>query len=498
MRTAQSPVAPDFHLASSSSHEVTLARAQAEPTSSASAPAQHALAVPVPPTGAPSVGALVRFAIPATVVMLLSGLFLVVDTYFIARLGTTELAGATLVFPVYMLLLTALGGGIGIGISAAISRRFGRGGVEDAQTCVGTCLGLGLLVAVGFSVLYLLLGERILRGASPDPALVKAALDFSLPLFLGSPILGFSLTLLNMLRSERNLVLPTVMMLLGGAVNAVSAPVLMFGPGPLPALGMKGAGWATVLGFVASSVLGAWVMTGRSRLSIRPSRLSWDWAAAHEIIRIALPTILTYGVNNVTYMVLALCWAHFGTEAVAGYGLASRFEYLLILTLYGLGSAVVTLGGEELGAGNREGFRRLARTAGGLGASWAGVGALLMFVSPGGWFSLFKAEPAVAAAGADYFRAVALTYPFYALGLMYNYAYQTLARAEWGLMFGFARVALIALPGVALAVASGRSAEFAAGAIAASFALYGLLSFLLFPLALPSRASGAAPAPGAP
>ncbi len=444
-----------------------------------------------------SIGALVRFAVPATVVMLLSGLFLVVDTYFIARLGTTELAGATLVFPVYMILLTALGGGIGIGISAVISRRLGRGGVEEAQACVGTCLGLGLLVAVCFSVLYLLLGESILRRASPEPALVKAALDFSLPLFLGSPILGFSLTVTNMLRSERNLVVPTVMMLVGGGVNAVSAPVLMFGLGPLPALGLKGAGWATVLGFVASSLIGAWVMTGRSRLSIRPSRLRWEWEAAREIIRIAMPTILTYVVNNVTYMLLTVCWAHFGTEAVAGYGLASRFEYVLILTLYGLGSAVVTLGGEELGAGNLEGFRRVVRTAGGLAAGLVGVAALPLFVLPEAWFSLFRAERAVMVAGGDYFRVVALTYPLYALGLMYNYAYQTLALAEWGLMFGFSRVTLIALPGVGLAVWADWPAGFAAGAIAASFALYGLLSFTLFPLALHSRASGAtAPAHG--
>lgn len=461
--------------------------------------APHAHAIPMPHTGAPSIGALVRFAIPATVVMVLSGLFLVVDTYFIARLGTTELAGATLVFPVYMILLTALGGGIGIGISAVISRRLGGGGVEEAQKCVGTCLGLGVLVAVGFSVLYLLVGESLLRRANPEPALVKAALDFSRPLFLGGPILGFSLTLTNLLRSERNLVVPTGMLLLGGAVNAVSAPVLMFGLGPLPALGLKGAGWATVLGYVASGLLGAWFMTRRSRLSILPSRLSWDEHAARDILRIALPTILTYVVNNVTYMLLALCWAHFGTEAVAGYGLASRFEYLLILTLYGLGSAVVTLGGEELGAGNREGFRRVARAAGGLAAGWVGVGALFVFLHPEAWFSLFEAEREVVAAGGNYFRGVALTYPFYALGLMYNYAYQTLARAEWGLMFGFARVAFVALPGVTLAVASGWTAGFAAGAIAASFALYGLLSLFVFPLALHPRASGAsAPAPGTP
>ncbi|HEX5752706.1 MAG TPA: MATE family efflux transporter [Archangium sp.] len=443
------------------------------------------------------IGALVRFAVPATVVMMLSGLFLVVDTWFIARLGTTELAGATLVFPVFMILLTALGGGIGIGISAVISRRLGRGGVEDAQACVGTCLGLGLLVAVFFSVLYLLLGEVVLRRASPEPALVQAALDFSLPIFLGSPVLGFSLTLTNMLRSERNLVVPSVMMVVGGVVNAVAAQVLMFGWGPVPALGLKGAGWATVAGFVASSLLGAWVMMGRSRLTLRPSRLRWDGAAARDIIRIALPTILTYVVNNVTYMLLAFSWAHFGTEAVAGYGLASRFEYVLILTLYGLGSAVVTLGGEELGAGNREGFRRVVRTAAGLSAGAVGVGALVLFFLPQVWFSLFETEQAVVAAGSAYFRVVALAYPFYALGLMYNYAYQTLARAEWGLLFGFTRVALVALPGVALAVWSGGSAGLAAAAIAASFALYGLLSHSLFPLALHPRASAPAlPAPG--
>ncbi len=442
-------------------------------------------------------GALIRFAIPATVVMGLSGLFLVVDTFFIARLGTTELAGATLVFPVFMLLLMALGGGIGIGISAVISRRLGRGGVEDAQACVGTCLGLGLSVAVAFSLLYLLLGERLLRGASPEPALVAAALDFSRPIFLGSPILGFSLTLTNLLRSERNLVVPAGMMVLGGGVNAVSAPVLMFGFGPLPALGLRGAGWATVLGFVASSLMGAWVMTGRSRLSIRPARLRWEGAAAREMVRIALPTILSYAVNNLTYMVLALVWARLGTEAVAGYGLASRFEYVLILSLYGLGSAVVTLGGEELGAGNVEGFRRIARTAGGLAAGGVGLGALLLFALPEAWFSLFRAERAVTASGSGYFRVVALTYPFYALGLLYSYAYQTLARAEWGLAFSFLRVTVIALPGAGLALWAGGSAGFVAAAVAASFVFYGLSSFTLFPRALQPRAPGAvAPAAG--
>lgn len=439
-----------------------------------------------------SIGALVRFAVPATVVMFLSGLFLVVDTFFIARLGTTKLAGATLSFPLVMMLLTALGGGIGIGISAVVSRRLGSRAVEEAQVCVGTSLVLGFLVALGASALYLLFGERVLRGATSDSALVEAALDFSLPLFLCSPILGFSLTLTNILRSERNLVVPAVMLVLGGVVNAASAFVLMFGAGPFPALGLKGAGWATVLGFVASSLLGAWVMSGRARLSIRPSRLSWNGQAARDIIRIALPTILTYLVNNGAYMLLAAFWAHFGTAAVAAYGLGTRFEYVLILTLYGLGSALVTLGGQELGAGHREEFSRLVRAAGGLAAIAACGAALGLFFLPEAWLSLFSPEGAVVAAGRDYFRVVALAYPFYALGLTYSYAYQTLALAEWSLVIGLARVALIALPGVGLVVWAGGPASIAAAPIASSFVLYGLLSHALFNRALRSQAYGAA------
>lgn len=437
------------------------------------------------------VSSLLRFAVPVTVVTLLSGLFLVIDTFFIARLGTTKLAGATLSFPVVMMQLTALGGGIGIGISAVISRRLGSAGVEGAQGCVGTSLGLGMLVAISFSAVYLLLGESILRRASSDPALVQAALEFSRPIFLGSPILAISLTLTNILRSERNLVAPTVMLVLGGVVNAAAARVLMFGAGPFPALGLAGAGWATVLGFVASSLVGAWVMTGRSRLSIRPSRLTWEGKAAWEMLRIALPTILTSFVNNGTYMLLAFFWAHFGAAAVAGYGLGSRFEYVLIVTLYGLGSALVTLGGQELGAGNRDEFLRLARAAGGLAAVGALAGALLLFFLPEAWLSLFHTEGAVTVAGRGYFRVVALAYPFYALALVYNYAYQTIARAEWALAFGFSRVTFIALPGVGLAVWAGGSARAAAAAVAVSFVVYALLSHALLPVALRPRASAA-------
>ncbi|MDC0708884.1 MATE family efflux transporter [Stigmatella sp. ncwal1] len=444
-------------------------------------------------------GTLLRFALPATAVTFLSGLFLAVDTFFIARLGTVELAGATLIFPVFMIILTSLGGGIGIGISAIISKRMGRGGLQEAQSCVGSCLGLGLLVPVCFAGVHLLWGERLLRMASPDAAVVKAALDFAEPIFLGAPILGLSLTLSNLLRSERNLIIPAVMTLGGGAVNALLDPLLMFGMGPLPALGMRGAGYATVLGFAVSSLIGLRVMMGHSRLSLLPGHLTWSPGDMWEIIRIALPTILTSLVNNVAYMLLALFWAHFGTAAVAGYGLASRFEYVLILTLYGLGSAVVTFGGELLGASQPQGLLRVARSAGMLAAAVGALGALALISFPEAWFILFQAEPAVVEAGGAYFRVVALAYPFYALGLVYNYGYQTLARAEWGLLLGIGRVGLIALPGIALTLWSDGSSQSAALAIALSFIAYGLTSSGLFPLALRSwDTTVMVPAPGQP
>ena len=430
----------------------------------------------VPPSTIEVAGRVARFALPATAVMLLSGAFLMVDTYFVARLGEDALAGVTLVFPLYLVLLTVLGGGIGVGLSVVISVRLGRGDREAAQRAVGSALALAAALSVLAAAVFFAAGRWLFERMSASAGATDAAMSFAVPLFAGAPLLAVSLTMTNLLRSEKKLGAASAMMLAGGLVNAGLDPLLIEGKLGLPALGVAGAAVATVLAFTAAMVVGWFFFGGAGRLSLRPSALRIARADVAEIVRIALPTIATYVANNAVLFFLTAAWASFGTHALAGFGLTSRLEYLLILGLYGFGGAILTLGGEARGAGQQRLFERVSAASAGWVFVLTTVVAIAVATRPASWLGLFEAPPATLAAGARYLRIAAWAYPLYALGLTLNYSYQTLALAHQPLLFVLLRGFAVAVPGTLSAAASGAGIEAAAAAIGASFAVYGLLS----------------------
>jgi putative MATE family efflux protein len=417
---------------------------------------------------------LLRFTLPATLIMVLSGASLLVDTYFVTKLGSTAIAGVSLVFPFYLFLLTAFGGGIGVGASVVIAVRLGRRDEAGAQRAVGSALALALSVALAFTAGFAIGGRALFARMTADPALLDAAMRFAWPIFLGAPVIALALSLSNILRSEKRVREAAAMLLLSSAVNATLNPILIHGHLGAPALGVAGAGVATVLGFAASAALGArYLRSGRGhRLTLDHAFLRVAREDVRAITRIALPTLGTYLAASCVLLALSLVWSRFGVDALASYGLATRLEYLIAVVIYGVGAGILTLGGEAWGAGDYRGFTRICWTAaGGVTLATAGL-AIALAATPAAWFELFGAPPPVVDAGARYLRIAALAYPCYALGLVLSYAYQTLGRAHLPLAWSLGRGFGIAVP-IALAAADHGAIEAGAAGVAASLLLLG-------------------------
>lgn len=420
---------------------------------------------------------LLRFAFPATLIILLSTTSLLVDTYFVTRLGSAALAGVSLVFPFYLFLIMAFGGGIGVGISVVLAVRLGSGAAAAAQRAIGSALalaiGFALVVALGFA-----LGGRSLFSHIADAGpVVDAAISFARPIFFGAPIIAACLTVSNVLRSEKRVNEAAVMLLVSSGVNALLNPVLIHGYFGAPAMGVAGAGVATVAGFLVSAVLGVLYLRRKrgGQFHLGAATVRVDRRDMLAIARIALPTLGTYVVTNCTVLVMSIVWERFGTDALASYGLATRLEYLHALMIYGIGTAILTLGGEAWGAGKPREFARICWIATGCVMAAALVVAMLLVVAPSAWFRAFGASPEVVEHGVRYLRIAALSYPFYALFVILTYAYQTLGRAYlplvWALLRGFA----IAVPITAAVAAPGASVSPAAVAVAVSFVFLGLI-----------------------
>jgi putative MATE family efflux protein len=352
-------------------------------------------------------------------------------------------------------------------------------------------LGISLAVAVAFA----LGGRSLFARITDDGPVLEAAVRFARPIFFGAPVIAVCLTISNLLRSEKRVKEAAIMLLVSSAVNAVLNPVLIHGRFGAPAMGVAGAGVATVLGFLVSAVLGLAYLRG-GRLSLGPA--AWridrgiDRRDVRAILRIALPTLGSYAATICVLMMLSVIWARFGTEALASYGLATRLEYLLAVVIYGIGSAILTLGGEAWGAGRDRELVRICWIAAGCVVAATSLLAVILMVAPATWFELFGASPGVVDSGARYLQIAALSYPFYALALTLNYGYQTLSRAHlpllWSLLRGFA----IAVPVAAAVAAPGGSIATAAAGVAASLVVLGAITAWWLPRSIARMRGGSA------
>jgi Na+-driven multidrug efflux pump len=225
------------------------------------------------------------------------------------------------------------------------------------------------------------------------------------------------------------------------------SPLFIFGLGPVPAFGIAGGGIALVLFYVGGTAVLAWyVLSGRNLARFRFAPLRWP--LMRDILRVGAVASVTSVQTNVTIaLTTALVAMAAGPAAVAGYGTASRLEYLLIPLVFGLGAPLVALVGTNIGAGNRERALRIAWVGAGIAfllTEAIGVAAALY---PHAWLALFGSDPAMLETGAAYLRAVGPFYGVFGFGLALYFASQGAGRLGWPLVAGFARMAFAVVGG---------------------------------------------------
>jgi putative MATE family efflux protein len=389
---------------------------------------------------------LIRMAWPNILVMLAQAATGLIETYFVAKLGTDALAGMALVFPCVMLMQMISAGAMGGGISSAIARAIGAGRREDADSLVLHAVIINLGLGGFFSAIFLLYGASIYRTLGGHAGELQAALTYSNVVFSGNAILWLMNGLANVIRGTGNMLVPAMVNVIGVVVLVPLSPCLIFGVGPFPALGIAGGGAAVVLFNVASAAVLLWyIVSGRNLAQLRLTRLRWP--LFREILRIgAVASLTSIQTNVVIGGATALVASTAGPVAVAGFGTGARLEYLLIPLVFGLGAPLVALVGTNVGAGNRERAIRIGLTGGAIAFSLTEIIGIATALFPRFWLGLFSADPNVIEAGVTYLRVVGPFYGLFGLGLSLYFASQGAGRLFWPLLTGSIRM-LIAICG---------------------------------------------------
>jgi putative MATE family efflux protein len=422
----------------------------------------------------PVVLTLLRLATPNVLVMLAQAVTGLIETYFVARLGTDALAGMALVFPGVMLIQMISAGAMGGGISSAIARAIGGGGRDEADALVLHGIVIHVALGVLFTAIMLPFGLPIYRALGGSGGELQAALIYSNVVFAGNVVIWTLNALSSAIRGTGNMLVPAVVICVGVVVLIPLSPCLIFGIGPFPALGIAGGGLAFLIYNAAgTAVLGWYVLSGRNaaRLRLVPLR----WRLISSILGVgAWSSISSVQTNVIIASATALVASVAGADAVAGYGTGARLEYLLIPLVFGLGAPLVAMVGTNIGAGQYQRALRIGLYGGAIAFTITEAIGLATALWPRAWLELFSADPHVIAAGSDYLRAVGPFYGFFGLGLALYFASQGAGRVGWPLLAGFIRMG-VAIGGGFIALRISGSLSWLFTALAAGLVLHGTI-----------------------
>ena len=422
---------------------------------------------------APIVPTLLRLAWPNVLVMLAQSAVGLIETWYLSFLGTDALAGMALVFPGFMMMQMLSGGAMGGGISSAVARALGSGRREDANAFVLHALVVNLLLGLLCAALFLGFGRPLYAAMGGRDGSLDAAMEYSNIVFGGVWLVWAMNALASVIRGTGNMLVPSLAICLSVVVLVPLSPVLIFGLGPIPAMGIAGGAWA-VVGTTAMTVLVlAWYLLA-GRAVVRPVLVRLRWALFADILRVGgVGAISTLQTTLTVALTTGLVGIAAGPAAVAGYGTGARLEYLLVPLVFGLGAPLVALVGTNIGAGQRERALRIALTGGALAFGLTEAVGLAAALFPGAWLGLFTSDPAALETGAAYLRIVGPAYGFFGLGLCLYFASQGAGRLFWPLAGGMLRL-LVAVGGGWLALHLTGSLLALFGALALGLVAYGL------------------------
>ena len=424
----------------------------------------------------PILPTLLRLAAPNVLNLLAFAGMITFDGFFLGRISTNALAGASLAFPWVMLILQTTNSGMGAGVSSAVSRALGAERRDRADNLVFHAFLLALALGAAFTTVMLLGAPVLFRWMGGRDEMLSDALAYAIVAFGGAVCMCVLNLLGNAVRGTGNMTLPAAVLIGCVLAHIAISPVLIFGLGPVPALGPAGAGWGLVIPFGVGSV----VMIGylRSRRSI--VRLKFRGVVPRrelftDILRVGVPGLLNISITNMSVAVLTGIAGQLGPETAIGYAMGARLEYILQPVAFGFGTAIVAMVGTNWGARQYRRAREIAWTGAATVALLCGTIGGTVAIYPALWISLFSDSAEVARIGSLYLRIVGPVYLFFGLGLGLFYVTLGVGRAVAAMEANAVRMivsaggGLVAIYGLDLGVSG-----FCA-AVAGGFCIYAAL-----------------------
>ena len=361
---------------------------------------------------------LLRLAVPMILGNLLQNVFNLVDMIFVGRLGAAAIA-AVAMSGILMTIVWTFLIGISIGTTALVSRFYGAKDYARTTLAANQALFLGLITSAVLGALGVLWPATPLRALGAAEEVVRLGVPYVQTVFGGSVCLVLLFLISAIFRGVGDAVTPVKIWAISSVLNIVLDPLLIFGIGPFPRLGVLGAGVATVGGQLIGLILGFLALErGYSYIRIRLRDFQIHWNLIWRLIKIAIPGSMQGFFRNVSGLILMRIVAEYGTPVVAAYGIGLRLLLIVMMPGWAIGSAVATLVGQNLGAHKPERAEKSGWLGTGMYVGLIAFIGLLFYVFAAPIMRVFNTDPDVVNTGVRYLRIVSVSFPFLAMGIV--------------------------------------------------------------------------------
>lgn len=367
--------------------------------------------------------AILLLAVPMVLEMAMESVFAVVDIFFVSRLGAAAVAAVGLTESLLAIVYT-LAMGLSIGVTATVARRIGEKDPERASGATGQAILLGGAVAAVLGAVGVWQAPGLLRLMGAEADVVLAGVGYT-RLVLGANGVVLLLFLLNAaFRGAGDAAIAMRVLWIANGLNIVLDPMLIFGVGPFPELGVTGAALATVIGRgTAVAVQLVVLFRMGERLSLGARHLRPRLEVMGRLVRLSATGTFQVFVSTASWIGLVRVVAGFGAEALAGYTVAIRVVLFALLPAWGLGNAAATLVGQGLGAGRPDRAERAVWLAARMNLAFLGTVGLVFLVWAPGLVALFGVDPATARHAVHGLRIISGGFVFYAYGMVLTAAF---------------------------------------------------------------------------
>ncbi len=390
--------------------------------------------------------AIVLLSVPMILEMIMESLFAVVDVFFVARVGVEAVATVGLTESV-ITLVYSIAIGISMAATAMVARRVGAERPEEASRAGAQAMLIALALSLVLSVTGLIYAPHILRLMGGSETLVASGAGYT-RIMLGSNMVIMFLFLLNgIFRGAGDASLAMRSLWLANGINIVLDPILIFGLGPFPEMGVQGAAVATTIGRgIGVAYQLRHLFGGSGTLHIRWKDFVPELPVMRRLGNIAATGAGQFLIASASWIFLMRIIAQFGSEAVAGYTIAIRLIVFTILPAWGLSNAASTLVGQNLGAGKPERAEASVWLTAFYNMIFLLLVGILFFLAADPLIRLFDTSPAVVEAGVTSLRIICLGYVFFAYGMVLGQSFNGAGDTRTPTLLNFICFWLIEIP----------------------------------------------------